>query len=33
MVPLRGSPYKTKFIPGFKDADGKMIGEALKKYV
>jgi hypothetical protein len=33
MVPLRGSPYKARFVPGFKDQDGKMIGEALKKYV
>jgi hypothetical protein len=33
MVPLRGSPYKSKMIPGFKDTDGKMVGEALKKYI
>lgn len=33
MVPLRGSPYKARMIPGFKDTDGKMNGEALKKYI
>jgi hypothetical protein len=33
MVPLRGSPYKAKMIPGFKESDGKMVGEALKKYI
>ena len=33
MVPLRGSPYKSKMIPGFKENDGKMVGEALKKYI
>lgn len=33
MVPLRGSPYKACMKSGFKDADGKMVGEALKKYI
>jgi hypothetical protein len=33
MVPLRGSPYKAVIKPGFKEADGKMIGEALKKFI
>jgi dynein heavy chain len=33
MVPLRGSPYKARMVDGFKDADGKMVGEALKKYI
>jgi len=33
MVPLRGSPYKSKLTPGFKENDGKMVGEALKKYI
>jgi len=33
MVPLRGSPYKAIMKPGFKETDGKMIGEAMKKYI
>jgi hypothetical protein len=33
MVPLRGSPYKAGMKAGFKEADGKMVGEALKKYI
>lgn len=33
MVPLRGSPYKAHMKAGFKEADGKMVGEALKKYI
>lgn len=33
MVPLRGSPYKAGMKAGFKENDGKMVGEALKKYI
>jgi len=33
MVPLRGSPYKAMVTGGFKENDGKMVGEALKKYI
>jgi hypothetical protein len=33
MVPLRGSPYKAGMKAGFKESDGKMVGEALKKYI
>lgn len=33
MVPLRGSPYKAIATPGFKETDGRMVGEALKKYI
>lgn len=33
MVPLRGSPYKSKMTPGYKDSDGKMVGESLKKHI
>jgi hypothetical protein len=33
MVPLRGSPYKSSAKPGFKESDGKMVGEALKKFI
>ena len=33
MVPLRGSPYHANIKPGFKESDGKLVGEALKKYI
>jgi hypothetical protein len=33
MVPLRGSPYKACMKGGFKENDGKMVGEAMKKYI
>lgn len=33
MVPLRGSPYKAGMKAGFKESDGKMVGEALKKFI
>ena len=33
MVPLRGSPYKAGMKAGFKENDGKMVGEAMKKYI
>lgn len=33
MVPLRGSPYKSCMKAGFKENDGKLIGEAMKKYI
>jgi len=33
MVPLRGSPYKSIMKPGFKENDGKMVGESMKKYI
>jgi len=33
MVPLRGSPYKASMRAGFKEADGRMVGEALKKFI
>jgi hypothetical protein len=33
MVPLRGSPYVALMKPGFKENDGKMVGEAMKKYI
>jgi hypothetical protein len=33
MVPLRGSPYHANIKQGFKEPDGKLVGEALKKYI
>lgn len=33
MVPLRGTPYKGFMKGGFKENDGKMVGEAMKKYI
>lgn len=33
MVPLRGSPYRSNMKGGFKENDGKMVGEAMKKYI
>ena len=33
MVPLRGSPYRGYMTAGFKEADGKMVGESMKKYI
>jgi hypothetical protein len=33
MVPLRGTPYKAQMKPGYKENDGKMVGEAMKKYI
>lgn len=33
MVPLRGSPYKSVSRAGFKENDGKMVGEAMKKFI
>lgn len=33
MVPLRGSPYRSIMKPGFKENDGKMVGESMKKYI
>lgn len=33
MVPLRGSPYRGHMTPGFKEVDGKMVGDSMKKYI